>query len=322
MGIQPNDIRAFFDSCFRADNDAANKTRESVLEALLEPASCDAVDAMKADASHGADWARVGAALALALRALTIREPELHGSSFSGGTRKSGRGHNYDFNLTFVGPDGTAHAKMIELKQGKSIHNQPQFLSLTASRGNVTREDVVSYREYFFDGYMASLRRLTTELPPDRDTYLRLVGSVDYECHPFFLAQYNDDKRGGSPEAEERSEIADRSAHQYLSMLVEKGREAIDWPALNRKLAAQVEKRFLSWHAKSCAFAIESYSADDMRLSGTVRADAGRGGLYRYLVLPTDSGCELACMLRWRNHKAILNPAWQIRLKRGRARPR
>jgi|GEM_PF-3708363 len=314
MSIRAEDVRAFFEPSARADNDAANKIREAVVEVLLDPGASETIAPLLADAKHGTNWKRLIDALRVALTSFQTTDPALADARYVRAIRKSGRGHNFDFELTFELPNGDQILRKVEFKKGKSIHAQPQFLSLTASRGNVTRADVVSYREFFYDMFVSALRTLTAVAPPDRETYMRLIGRIDYDCHAFFEAQYREDKEGGAGGAK-RSKIADRSAHEYLSMLERLGGDAIDWKGLGDKLASQVEKQFLSWSDRACSFAMEAYSADDLRLSGEVRFAAGRDGLYRYLVLPVASGHELVCMLRWRNHKAILNPAWQIRLK-------
>ena len=277
-------IQAFSPSGGRAKNDANNRLRE---DALVEM-------------SH-----TVIPECSLMKQGLDVSIATLCPFEFSRYqlTKKAGRGHNYDFDLTFYRGDEVIHTVKLEFKYGTtSIEKLPQFYQ----KNTVWEITPVLYHEFFYDGtYLEEIRMFCPDAPekPDKDTYMRHIMKTNYSCHPFFEYLYNNE----FVKKKDKHAIVKRSIRDFLTIYgsqinVEAVKQTFD--------KTQSNKQYLLYDHKSKTFCCQSFDF----LSGSelsfvcVKKDN--------VVVLTNGIYEFNLLLRWKNHQGILNPAWQVSVKK------
>ena len=292
MPLTAASIDAFFAGNSRATNDATNKVREQILATILAPGA--ETDEFYDNAEFGEKWQIVCAGWADVL------------DWSAGDTLKqmAGRQHNYDF--LHIKACGTQ--QKIELKCGNgdvSLRHLPQFLSLAADF-DMFSEGAESYAEFYYDRFLdiyldacsgAASDSEVIALKPDRKTYLKLVRGNNYDCHPFFRWLYDNEEHNKA----EKSAIVDQSISSYLLACAGE----LDLEKLSAKFAdSQGEKIFV--FCSNGRFTCDSFSKDDLRLTGMV--DITKNSI----IVEAASGRKYKMLLRWRNHKGVMLPAWQI----------
>ena len=272
----------------RASNDKVNKVRETIIENIFQlfPLYCD-------HAEYGDSWTTFQQLFMES--AHKIYEQPFHKLEI---VKMAGRKFNYDFKFLYKNEAGELlQEKHVEFKHGaKSIRQLPQFLSLNI------KNDVmpVSYAEYYYanwlDKYIACDEGIT-EAKPDAAIYKKLITGIEYTVHPFFQQLYDREVEN----KEKKNEIVNESIKQFL----ETYGQHINLEALTAKFeSSQGNKTFLMWDTKQ--FYIET-----MNLAET-SVQSFEGILNNNTILVKSHTLVYKLLLRWRNHKGILNPAWQI----------
>lgn len=291
-----SDIIVFSAKASRANNDAINKLRERILETALNMPAEFATDLV-----HGSKWNDLTTKLNAFLKTLCT-EPY----SSVKMTLKGGRGYHYDADIIYLNPAGeTVTTRKLEFKYGAStIAKLPQFLSLQACNPVVitgTTYDSYFYQN-FLDAYIAADAGITVPKPESAE-YLTLVKNTNEACHPFF-AQL---KARESTNKTAKNKVVNDSIAAYLEAYVGN----IDIPALTTKFReTQIGKHYALWSGN--AFHYDCIS--DAELTGLVVDSISKTG--NTVILRAGALCEYKLLLRWRNHKGILNPAWQIAMAR------
>lgn len=291
--ISATDITSFFNASSRSENDASNKVREKILKQLS-----DIPQYFLADEEHGKFWTIVRNEWNDALKRIsnqtvyTSTQIELMG----------GRNYNYDANLKFFDGETLVTSRKIEFKNGGSnICNLPQFLSLQTKVGLFK----TSYDEFYYENYLDKYIACDIEIiepKPSLETYLSNVGSTKYEVLPFFEHL----KNRGSFFKKDKNKVVNASITSYLSKY---GRDVNIQFFTEKIKSSQGEKTFIIW-SKDRTFHIDAFAESEM-------TNMTFDGIKNGNVLQIKSGnTTYELLLRWRNHKGILNPAWQISMKR------
>lgn len=274
----------FFIKSAKADNDAATKRREACLTTLYHtPLPADPPPQLS---QLHSGWKK------------TI--DSLCPSPFSTVTiiHKGGRKWNYDFQIDYTAADGMLiHRQKAEFKHGAAtIEAQPQFLSLAAKDLRFP----VSYPEFYYDRFLSAYCATDTGItvgPPARDAYLKAVHSANYDSHPFFRCLYDREETAKAA----KHAVVNESIKAYLEVYADK----CDLGHLTGKLIeSQKDKAFLLWDMTE--FHVGWLTATDLtptEYRGVSNANT--------IVLGTATH-TLKLLLRWKNHKGILYPAWQI----------
>jgi len=291
--IAVQDITTFFETSTRAANDATNKVRETVLGSLSQPPA-----EFLAHPVHGTQWRQVHEAWVLAMGriAATSGIPEYDSLS---STSKGGRGAHYDVEVFFKKDGKGVASRKIEFKNGGSgITDLPQFLSLQAKAPLFAVTYDAFWYENHLDGYLACDPGLTVAKPAAAE-YLKAVTGTTYK-HPFF-AQL---KERESIEQDAKNAVVNASITDYLT----KHGASLNLKAFATKVQeTQTDKYYVLW-AKG-AFQVDCLDRKEM-------TDLKLGPIKNGNVLIVNGATKSYHMLlRWRNHKGILNPAWQISLK-------
>lgn len=285
--VNSSDITTFFTTSSRNDNDVTNKKRENVLASLLA-----VPDDYLADPTHGHQWRAVRDDWIRVLKTFTP-DPEREATTKLMGGRK----YNYDIDL-FIKTNSNKHK--LEFKYGGTkITELPQFLSLQAKAPLFPLTFPQFYYEKYIDQYIACDEGLTIPKPPLAE-YLDMVTKVNYDVAPFF-AQL---KERENVNKAQKDKIVNDGITDYLNLYGNK----IDAAAFTDKVKeTQRDKVYIMWSGGK--FNVDQLVTEDLNFEFY---QIRNGNL-----LEVKSG-DLICsmLLRWRNHKGVLNPAWQISLKR------
>lgn len=290
-----SDITTFFTTSTRSGNDAANKIREKVLECICSPPA-----GFLEDPTHGPQWRIVKDAWDDAV-ARIASDTDIPPYTKTNIKMKGGRGHNYDADLSYYEGARCIATRKIEFKYGGSnVSELPQFLSLQAKMPLFP----VTYDRFWYENYLDKYLECDpdiTQAKPSLETYLKCVTSTKYSVLPFF--QQLKDRESFNQKA--KNDVVNQSITDYLTQY---GR-LINLELFSEKVkATQENKIYLLWSGGK--FHVDKMPVEDM--SGMSFHSIKNGN-----VLEIKSGSTIyGLLLRWRNHKGILNPAWQISLKR------
>lgn len=308
--ISDSHLLAFsLDSGGRGSNDDSNRRREEFVS-LVIGANPETRDHYRQLVTNTRLFDIIVSSLDHAILGLGTMDPNLEGMRPNRALRAGGRSNNFDLLLELT--DGRKSSQLkIELKKGRSIFDQPQFLSLYVNAPGVTINSEPNYAEYFFDKYFPKVRELTGCPPIGRSEYLRFVYGTSYN-EPTFSHLYKFVK--SSPlNRNLLSTLQHQSIDAYLRRIAENP-DAIDFANLQARLLEQIEKWFLSWEAGSQSFSWERFTREELTLTGSIRKKTRQGGQVSTLALPTQTGQEIQMLLRWKNNPCVKGPAWQVRL--------
>lgn len=290
-----SDITTFFSTSTRNENDATNKVREKVLKLICNPPK----DYLE-NVEFGNSWRIVYEAWNDALKKIAEETNVLIYTSTQIKVR-GGRKFNYDADVMYYNGTILVANRKIEFKNGGSnIGDLPQFLSLQAKIGLFTETYDKFWYENYLDKYIACDSSIT-EVKPSLQLYLKNVTSTKYTITPFF-AQLKSRELFFQ---KEKNEVVNASITDYLTKY---GKE-LDIKLFSEKVkATQTDKIYLLW----CNGKFYSDKLSEAEMSDMTYHSIKNGN-----VLEVKSGNTIyGLLLRWRNHKGILNPAWQISMKR------
>ena len=306
MSLSPtmlvSDIQYFFKTGTRDDSDALNKVRERTLSRLLDPPA-----GFREDPTHGPRWVSVGDAFRTYLHdrytgpvAYSSIQVKLMG----------GRKYKYDADVLFVDETGERTLQLIhvEFKYGADkLTSLPQFLSIPA------KSDILqtAYHKFYYDNYLRLYLATDPEgfadlAVPTREEYEAKVCTIDYSAHPMFNTMYNRE----SVNKKAKAEIVNESIKKYLIQ----NAHTLDVSAFSTKLLeTQSEKHFAMWSPATGTFHHAMFREADMCNLQFAGVENGN----RIVVTAASTSCSLYkyhLLLRWRNHKGILMPMFQVGL--------
>ena len=286
--IEAKDIVHFFTKSTRNNNDMSNKIREQILPIL------NRVPKEFIESEYGEQWSNVSHAWENVLCRIA-EESKIEYSSISVQI-KGGRGYNYDADIIYQGEQ--QYIRKIEFKNGAlNIKELPQFLSLQAGIPIFP----VTYDTFWFDYYLDLYMRCDsgiTELKPDRELYLKTVKSIRSDV-PFFVQL----KERESIFQKEKNRVVNDSITDYLTQYG----HTINILLFKHKLFhSQEDKIFILWKD-------HTFHIDRMPILDEIQFHSIKNG---NMIVLQQENTLYKCLLRWRNHKGILNPTWQISLSK------
>jgi hypothetical protein len=185
----------------------------------------------------------------------------------------------------------------VEFKFGCSqISKLPQILSLSAKTSHLFPE---SYPEFYYNHFLDSYLELDDNLQhiqkPSLQEYMKYIGQIYYQKHTFFQTL----KDCENFKTNEKFQVVNKSIQKYYDTYIGK----LDVDELCVKLKkSQTDKIYFLWN--NGKFHVDTISI------GEVLPDSFRVINNTY-IFKTTSGV----LIHWRNHKGILNPAYQISIK-------
>lgn len=269
----------------RGNNDALNKAREETLAGILY---------------------RVDDALTPYERELKTKWQRCLWSFYSEDhdeiriTRAAGRRNNYDFLVDYLKCGVEVHSEKIEFKHNTAdLESMPQFLSLSSTSLTFDR----GYAEYYYDNYL--LQYVATDsgitVPvPEKAVWLSKVESANYDGHPFFR-QLKD--REETVAKSEKSKVVNDSITAYL----EAHGRSLDLTHLAGEFRrTQAKKQYVLWDLHEFRVVKPLVDFDELVYAGL--------NPKKNAILVNGRATQYELLLRWKNHKGILYPAWQISL--------
>ena len=213
---------------------------------------------------------------------------------------KGGRKYHYDADLEYYMNDELLSTVKIEFKYGgTTINDLPQFLSLQAKYELFPKTYDEFYYEHYMDSYINCDESITEPKPPLNE-YKKLVTKLNYSVSPFFQQL----KERENYFKKEKVSIVNKSITDYLSQYG----HTINLENIYEKIkSSQSDKIYLLWSNNT-------FHYDKLQYTNVM--DFEYHGIKNGNILQIKSNNIIYQMLlRWRNHKGILNPAWQISMK-------
>ena len=290
-----SDITTFFTTSSRNNNDATNKIREKILKVIGDPPK----EYLESE-EFGESWKKVHTAWNDILKEVALEVGLEQDYTSTKIKVKGGRNSYYDADVSYYKGDTLITTIKVEFKNGCSkIDNLPQILSLQAKIDLFPETyDTFWYKNYL-DRYLACDDSIT-ESKPSLEDYQKHVTKIKYSVTPFFEQLKNKENN----HKKEKNTVVNTSITDYLT----KHGSTIHIPLFREKIkATQTDKIYLLWC--NGRFHYDKISESEMNMS----FHSIRNGN----ILELKAGNTIYSMLlRWRNHKGILNPAWQISMKR------
>lgn len=286
-------IELFYKAGKKCENDTDNRIREDILAKIIT-VPLEYLD----DQTYGDKWRQVMTGWLDVLKGLYTNTITYETIDV---IKMAGRGHNYDFEAHYKTDSSLLQKVNIEFKyNSSSLDKIPQFLQLHENNGFLK----ASYAEFYYDNYLSKhIEHIPLLELIDRDLYLKNIKSVNYNCNSFFAklkAAEDDPISKGAID-----KLVKESITTYLSNY---GKD-IDLSVLRSRLEPQTQKVFVMWKSGK-------FTTDKICIS-TQLEYKGIKNNNTIVVEDIEQRQEYHLLLRWKNHKGVLNPAWQISLHKG-----
>jgi hypothetical protein len=276
-----DDIDIFFKISKKSENDLYNKKREDILFKLLSKNYDNELF------QNNSKWDILNSELFKNINKIT-------NNNIFKVIKKGGRRLNYDLLLEY-----DSKTIFLEFKFNcKKITNIPQFANIYCHYFTD-----INYCEYFYDNFLKDICEIYNLPIIEKNKYIKSIYNVNYNCDPFFLSLYNFDKIKDD-KFMKKEIIVKNSIKNFLNLC------QFNIDDINKKILEQKDKIFLLWDLKTQKFYIECFNIDDIRIFNFKEIKNNNT-----LVFNTFSNKEIHMLLRWKNHKGVLNPCWQISIR-------
>lgn len=297
--IQCVDIDLFYNKEINTKdkNDENNKKRELILENIM---NFDKKNEFFKNEIYGNKWCNL---LEKLKNILKINKNYDNIKIIS----KGGRGNNYDFTINYyLNKEIIYSIPKVEFKFGENkIENLPQILNLPVHNSTKVLKSE-SYTEYFkSNNYLKEICKIYNceNLYISNEEYLKNVSKTYYSCNPLFKYLYENEKKNKEV-LNNKKILVNESIEKYLFKNVTENN--IDYEAIEKKLKdTQLNKCFLLWDYNN--FEMKYITEEDLTLTKEFFIKNNNT-----LVLKTLTR-SIELLLRWKNRKGILCPAWQIK---------
>jgi hypothetical protein len=289
------DIKTFFSTSVKKDNDSTNQIREIILSNIKNIP----IEFFQ-NSEYGILWDKLikewNSQIGIISEGIIYTSYEI--------THKGGKKNNHDFILSFYNDKILIKEEKIEFKYGtSSIKQTPQVLSISS---NDYPLGSVSYTEFYYENYLdeyIACDPMITESKPLLNIYLREIIKFK-STHPFFIQikNYNDHNK------KQKYSIVKRSIREYLLQYS----SFIHIPTFYEKIKSTQDKKiFILWNnGRFNVEKIDRYIEED---STTISFKSIKNE--NMIELVSSNGIVYQLLLRWANTTGILNPTWKIGMK-------
>jgi hypothetical protein len=295
--ILMENIKWFYETCKKCDNDIVNKIREKIIEEIF-----NLHDDYFNNEFWGSKWIDIKEKLFNIMKQLYYKHTGnniLDNITYTVKS-KGGRGNNYDFEIIYS--DGI-NAKL-EFKYGSDIFSYAQFLSLYWNNINLVKENYIKYwYDNYLKPYLESLDIDTSNII-DFEEYNKHVYDTGYK-HVLF-SKIREELKKRKTSTSEYNKINHVSIKEFLNSFMNK--DTINKVNLQNRMNEQKSKIFLFCNGGE--FNLEKIS-DHMDLD----MDKEIKITHNTIILTTTSNKKIRCLLRWKNGNGCVGPAWQIALR-------
>ena len=298
FNVHFSDIMTFFEKSTRNKNDATNKIRENILRLL-----CQLPDKYKDHIEFGNYWRIVHESFHSSIKKVAD-ETDISLYTSIQIELKGGRHFNHDADVLYYDGNTLIATRKIEFKYGASkIINLPQFLSIYVNNPDIRDSSIETYDTFWYKNYLDKYIACDTEITeskPSLETYLKMVMKTESPT-PFFHQL----KRRMSLFKNEKNGVVNHSITDYLTKY---WNSTINLENLSNKIkTTQTDKHFIMWCGDQ--FYYDKMSVENM---SELTFNSIKNG---NVIQLTSGNAVYSLLLRWKNGKGILGPAWQISLK-------
>jgi hypothetical protein len=284
----------------RSSNDNNNKIRENIIYSMPYIDN-DYFD----DPIYGSQWLKLKTDFDNKIRSIC---PTYHSYTIK---HKAGRGHNYDYLITFFDVDKQKITEeKLEFKfNASSIDEAPQFVSPMKPSQYLSNP----FEEYYYDNYLTPLLQEFVLPIPDKELYLKSIHNNKPKCMEEAQLLYYQGCKEGCKESSKFT--GTEQAIKFYQKCKESSRECIknfiNLTELNSEklteylITSQDKKIYLLY--KNNEFHIQTTNSDDY----TIVSYSKNPERSRYEAV-TKSGKKMKILLRWKNGNGIAYPAFQI----------
>jgi hypothetical protein len=291
--IKIEDIEKFYNINTRSNNDVSNKIREKILLKLFNIGKF-----YTNDINYSSKWLELKDAWNSVLKEIAnnVRYDNIEV------TNLGGRGNNSDYLVKYYNNNELILSKNVEFKFNASdISKIPQILQIYEASLKLP----VSYSEYYYDNFLKKYLDTDNELRniniPDKEIYLKYIKNTKYDCHELFTKMYNHEET----EKSLKFNIVNESIKSYLEKYGKDCNIEVFKSYLNK---SQLDKVYILWDIKQKKFHIDQclYNSSKELILSEVTDNT--------IIIKQDD-IIFKLLLRWKNHKGILLPAYQISYK-------
>jgi hypothetical protein len=278
--LQSSDILTFSNISIKAKNDEYNKIRECIIANIAD------IPDFPIEDTYIEQWSIIY------ILTMNLLE-EICGTTNFSIIQKAGRKNNNDFEL-ISNNDTNLKTNMTYLLEFKS-NNIPQIVSIYCNNKIVSNLD---YASYFYDNYLIHILR--DKIPIiSREEYLRDIYKTKpslTENENFF--QYLKDNIGSLP-------IINESITLFLEKNVMKFNLDIISNYLDHNLTNKI---IILWDCNKMEYSIlKKINSNDVKLLKIEPNIFNNNTVIIY-----SETIKFKFLLRWKNHKGCLGPAWQV----------
>lgn len=292
--IKSKDILSFFEKNERSKNDETNRKRERILAIISNPPA-----EFLNDIEYGNYWTHLMNEFRNVIDAIGKRYIQQSFDNYSI-EMKGGVNNHIDYIVSFNNGQDLIQRVKLEFKNGgKNICQLPQFLSLPSNKKILDCIDYVEYYYNYLDSYIATDSGITIEKPP-LNVYLKYVSRYSSDCHEF-LKQIDDQKHVNK---HSKNAIIEASIRDYLIQYSGKTKIELISEIIRE---TQKDKIFILWEGGK--FNIDTIVEECMDITGIKMVTNNT-------IVLAGKGVNFNLYLRWRNGNGILNPMWQIAMRK------
>ena len=228
---------------------------------------------------------------------------------------KGGRKYNYDFDIVYCFENNIEIIKKVEFKFGSlNVEDCPQFISLSSNFNTIHTK----YASYFYDNHLKYVSNLyDNQIEITKNEYLKHVHQASYKKHKWFDYLYEKENLNklivDNKDLEKKKQIVDKSINDYLELI----RGDINLEEITEKfITTQDNKIYMCYDTQLETFNYDFIHNNELIITNIKELKKNKDGLCNTIICNTKSTTEIHMLLRWKNHSGILNPAWQISIKR------
>jgi len=202
----------------------------------------------------------------------------------------------------------TITERNVEYKFGAGgVTSLPQILSVGANKPYHSR----LYAEDFYDtalDQLLEIHGLSPTLKPTKEQYLKHVHSDSKKSLPLWQPLYDSEGTMSSEQIRKRDCLVSTSITTFLESVVAETNIAAITAELQR---TQTDKNILL--DNNTTFSFDTVYEDEREITSVIGLNKQKNSI---LLQSKRPGTTYAMLLRWKNHKGILYPAWQIKIIR------
>lgn len=310
------DILTFQVKNSRAANDVSNKTRESILGSILT------TDIHDTDPIYGPAWQTLRTKWHAILTEIGTQHGLPAATPFTV-SQKGGRAYNYDYLVTYTPKKTIAQLRheaqtghpislappleiRVEFKYGgTSVTSIPEFFNPAADKPF----HAMSYARFWYEGYLDRFLEAVGLSPTDKpseEEYLASVHTSNGKGSVFFASLIPLRKAGRLTEAS--NAIVNESITAFLELV----KDTTDLAAITAEFQrSQTGKEFVFYEGGE--FHVDHIPETALTCSSVIGVRNGNV----LCIQSADASTEYRMLLRWKNDKGVLYPAWQISMHRG-----